>query len=380
MYSRILKNPSSSFFLFGPRGTGKSTWLSQSLPAAKTIHLLKEDLYQDYLREPRRLEEDLSEVRPGQWVIIDEIQRLPHLLNEVHLQIESRKIKFALTGSSARKLRARGVNLLAGRAVRRNLHPFVPEEMGNDFDLQRAMTIGCVPLIVSADDPADTLKAYSETYLKEEIQAEALVRNLPGFARFLRVSALFHGQEIEATNIARDAAVARTTVQGYLEILQDTLIAKELPAFEANLRVRERRKPKLYFFDSGVVRALKGYRGPVTREESGPLLEGLVHEWLLAYRDYRDLFESLTYWGSGHQDSKVEVDFLISRKNEHHAIEVKAVDRLRPEHFSGLQAIAELKGIKQRILLYSGDRKFRTQDGIEVIPVTRFFRKICDWL
>ncbi len=380
MYSRLLSRPRGSFFLFGPRGTGKSTWIHQQIPAARTINLLREELYQELLAHPVGLREELSVVRPGSWVVIDEVQRLPQLLNEVHLQMEERKLRFALTGSSARKLRARGVNLLAGRAVRRNLHSLTPKELGADFNLTRYLQCGGIPLVITADDPQDTLKAYCETYLKEEIQAEALVRNLPGFARFLKVAALFHAQELDATHLSRDAQVARTTIQGYLEILQDTLIASELPAFEAKLRVKERRRSKLYFFDSGVVRALKSYRGPVTLEEKGALLEGLVHQWLRAHHDYQELFDSIHYWASGHSDSRVEVDFLLARGKEFIAIEVKATDRLRPEHFRGLAAIHDLKGVRRKILLYTGSRRYKTDQGIEVIPVTDFFTDLEAWL
>lgn len=380
MYPRLLKVPKTSFFLFGPRGTGKSTWLRQGIKAKKTINLLREELYQEFLVDPKKLRDELSGLRSGDWVVIDEIQRLPQLLNEVHLQLEEKRLRFALTGSSARKLRTKGVNLLAGRAVRRHLHPLTPEELGKDFDLEEILRHGSIPLVIAAEHPGDTLKSYAQTYLKEEIQAEALVRNLPGFARFLKVAALFHGQALDTTNIARDAQVARTTVQGYLEILQDTLIVQTLPPYEANLRVREKRNSKLYFFDSGVVRAIKGYRGAVTQEERGPLLEGLVHQWLLAHRDYTDGFDELHYWASAHSGSNVEVDFLISRGKEFHAIEVKSSPRLRPEYFNGLKAISELKGIRQRILLYPGEREFTTPDGVKVVPIEKFFKKIDPWL
>lgn len=380
MYSRILGPPKSSFFLFGPRGTGKTTWLGKEFAPSKTLSLLREEVYQELLVTPRKLREELSTVKPGQWVVIDEVQRLPSLLNEVHLQIEEKKLKFALTGSSARKLKAKEVNLLAGRAVKRNLHPFVPSELGKDFDLHRALKFGCIPLVQASEDPQDTLKAYAETYLKEEIQAEALVRNLPGFARFLKVAALFHGQEMDASNMARDAQVARTTIQGYLEILTDTLISRPLEAYSAKLRVRERQKSKLYFFDPGVVRALKGYRGEITHEERGPLLEGLVHEWLRAHQDYGGIFDDLHYWASGHADSKVEVDFLLTRGRTLTAIEVKATDRLRPEHFNGLKAISELKGVRNRFLLYLGDRSFVAEGGVQVLPVSRFFLQLGDFI
>jgi predicted AAA+ superfamily ATPase len=375
MYSRSLPLPKASFFLFGPRGTGKSTWIRDKIPAAKTLNLLKEDLYQELLVAPSLLRQELQPLKPGTWVVIDEVQRLPQLLNEVHLQIEERKLRFALTGSSARKLRARGVNLLAGRAVKRSLHILTPEELGKDFDLEKSLRHGCIPLVITSEDPQDTLRAYAETYLKEEIQAEAIVRNLPGFARFLKVAALFHGQEIDATHLARDAQVARTTVQGYLEILQDTLIAEPLSAFEAKLRTRERRHNKLYFFDPGVVRALKGYKGAVTLEEKGALLEGLVHQWLRAHQSYHELFDSIHYWASGHSDSRVEVDFVLMQGKKIHGVEVKATHRLRPEHFRGLKAFSELKSVGDTYLLYTGTRSFKTDDGIHVMPVAEFFQR-----
>jgi len=177
--------------------------------------------------------------------VVDEVQRLPGLLNVIHQKLETRRLRFALSGSSARKLRRSGVNLLAGRAVRRSLHPFVPEELEGSFSLARTLEWGALPIVWAAPDKQDALEAYVQMYLKEEIQAEAATRNLPGFARFLPIAGLFHGQTLNVSALARDAGVARTTVQGYLEILEDTLFTFQLPAYEARLRVRERRHPKL---------------------------------------------------------------------------------------------------------------------------------------
>lgn len=203
MIPRILKDPGLSFLLLGPRGTGKSTWLRTAFPDAHWIDLLSEDTYQRLLAQPGLFANELRALPPGQRVVVDEIQRLPNLLNEVHRFIEEKPLRFILCGSSARKLKRAGVNLLAGRALRRIMHPFTPEELGRHFNLDQALQFGLLPIVWDSPQKSETLNAYSQLYLKEEIQAEALVRNLPGFARFLPVAALFHGQVINVTNIAR---------------------------------------------------------------------------------------------------------------------------------------------------------------------------------
>ena len=249
MLRRILKAPEQSFFLLGPRGTGKSTWLRATFSHAHVIDLLSEETYQRLLANPGQFADELRAVPNGSWVIVDEIQRLPGLLNEVHRFMEEKRLNFVLCGSSARKLKRGGVNLLAGRALRRSMHPFVPEELGEQFDLEEILRYGSLPIVWDSTAKQETLSAYAQLYLKEEIQAEALVRNLPGFARFLPIAALFHGQTVNVTNIAREAGVARTTVTGYLDILEETLLCFRLPAYEAKLRVRERRLPKWYWFN-----------------------------------------------------------------------------------------------------------------------------------
>ena len=268
---RLLAAPAQSFFLFGPRGSGKSTWVRHELPRAHRIDLLDEARYQSYLGRPGLIADELRVLPRGTTVCIDEVQRLPSLLHEVHRFIEERRLRFVLCGSSERKLKQHGTNLLAGRALRRQLHPFVPAELGRRFDLDAALAWGTLTAIWGAPSPRDALLAYAQMYLREEIQSEALVRNLPGFARFLPIAALFHGQNLSVASLARDAGVARTTVNGYLEVLEDTLLAFRLPAHEARLRVRERRHPKLYWIDAGLVRALKRQLGPPAREESGAL-------------------------------------------------------------------------------------------------------------
>ena len=260
-YPRLISAPGQSFFLLGLRGVGKSTWARRQFPDALHIDLLDEARYQDYLADPSIFALDLQDAEPGSWVVVDEIQRLPNLLNEVHRHIEARQVNFALLGSSARKLKAAGVNLLAGRALHRTMHPLAPGELGDDFDLDAALDTGTIPLVWVADDRRAVLESYARFYLREEIRAEGLVRNLPGFARFLPVAALCHGEVVNVSSLARDCGVARTTVEGYLDILEDTLVVFRLPAFQPRLRARERRHPKLFWADPGLVRAVKKLHG-----------------------------------------------------------------------------------------------------------------------
>ena len=290
MLKRILTPPAQRFFLLGPRGTGKSTWLKAFFPDAHVIDLLSERTYQGLQANPGLFAYQVRALPPGKWVVIDEVQRLPVLLNEVHRFIEKKEHKFVLCGSSARKLKRAGVNLLAGRALNRAMHPFVPEELDKPLDVDDALQFGLLPIVWDAMEKPATLTAYAQLYLKEEIQAEALVRNLSGFARFLPIAALFQGQTLNVSNIAREAGVARTTVTGYLEILEETLLCFRLSAFETKLRVRERKHPKWYWCDPGLVRAVKRSSGALIPEELGPLFEGLVAQLLRAYKDLSPYF------------------------------------------------------------------------------------------
>jgi predicted AAA+ superfamily ATPase len=372
---RILAAPKGSFFLFGPRGSGKSTWLRGAFPKALRIDLLDEALYQSYLADIGAFAAELRVLPPGSMVVVDEVQRLPALLNEVHRHIEDRRLRFVLCGSSARKLKTAGTNLLAGRAVRRYLHPFLPEELGEDFDLDEALRYGTLPVVWMAPDRGEALIAYTQLYLKEEIQAEALVRNLPGFARFLPVAALFHGAVINVSGLSRDAGAARTTVADYLEILEDTLLAFRLPAFEARLRVRERRHPKLYWADAGLPRAMKRQLGPPTAEERGHLFEGWVASVLRAYRDYRGLFEDWGYWAAGN-GSALEVDFVLRRGKALVALEVRSGRKVFEADLRGLRAIAEVPQVVRRIVVCRGERRQKTADGIEILPVAAFLTQL----
>jgi predicted AAA+ superfamily ATPase len=358
------------------RGVGKSTWVRDVLPDALRLDLLDAMLYHDLVREPGTFGAMLEGLPPKSWVVVDEVQRLPGLLDEVHRFIEDRGLRFALLGSSARKLRTGGVNLLAGRALSKTLFPLVPGELGNDFDLRKVMRVGSIPLVWTAEDPEATLAAYVRLYLQEEVRAEALVRSLPGFARFLPIAALFHAQRINVSSIAREAGVARSTVNGYLEILEDTLLVHRLPAYEAKLRVRERKLPKLYWVDPGLVRAAKRQVGPVTVEEGSPLFEGLVLTMLRAHAEQARLYEELAFWAP-HQSS-VEVDFLLRRGREFVAIEARASSQFSRSHVRSLLAIADFPGIVRRILVYTGQRTLATPEGVEVWPITRLAEALAD--
>ena len=371
LYRRILRPPTSSFFLLGTRGVGKSTWAKETYPDAHRIDLLDEGLYQNLLAEPSLFAGMLRALPEGSRVVVDEIQRIPGLLNEVHRFIEERSLRFGLLGSSARKLKTAGTNLLAGRALWRTMYPLVPEELGADFDLDRILTYGTIPLVWQSDDSRQTLAAYVQLYLREEIKAEALVRNLPGFVRFLPIAGLFHGQTLNVSSLARDSGTARGTVAGYLEILEDTLLAWRLPAFESRLRVRERKHPKLFWVDPGLARAVKRQLGPVGAEEIGSLFEGWIQTMLRTYGEERELFEEMFYWSPA-QSKQTEVDFLLRRGSELLAIEVKSKPRFTREMLSGLLAIGELDDVVRRIVVYRGERDLMTREGIEVWPVARF--------
>jgi len=371
MLKRILKAPQQSFFLMGPRGSGKSTWLRSTFPDAHVFDLLSEETYQRLLARPNIFADELRAVPTDKWVIVDEIQRLPSLLNEVHRFSEEKRLRFVLCGSSARKLKRAGVNLLAGRALHRSMHPFVPEELGTQFDLEESLRCGLLPIVWDSASKEDTLVAYAQLYLKEEIQAEALVRNLPGFARFLPLAALFHGQIINVTNIAREAGVSRTTVAGYLDILVETLLCFRLPAYEAKLRVRERKLPKWYWCDPGIVRAMKRSPGSLAPEERGVLFEGLVAQLLRAYKDYRNICDEIYYWAPSGR-SETEVDFLLVRGNDLIAIETKSGQTFTDTWCKGLRAVAQLKGLCRRIIIYPRGPVLRTEDGIHIFPFQHF--------
>lgn len=355
-----------SHFLFGPRQTGKTSLVHHSLKEAKVYDLLDTSVFLVLSRNPGRISEELGP--RDSIVVIDEIQRLPILLNEVHRLIESRGVRFLLTGSSARKLRRGGINLLGGRARIKNLHPLTWKELGDQFDLGRAMERGLLPSIYFSDDPRADLLAYAGTYLQQEIIAEGTARNVPAFSRFLKVAAHCNATIVNFTNVANDAQVARTTVYEYFEILKDTLVLHELPAW----RKTKKRKPfassKYYFFDVGVAGSLQGRAfGPGTPEFGEAFETFLMHE-LSSHADYVS-GEALGYWRS---KSGFEVDFILG---DHTAVEVKAKENVSPQDLRSLRALAEEKMLK-RYLCVSLERRPRTVEGITVLPFKTFLEAL----
>ena len=294
VYARLLPTPTRSVFLFGPRGTGKTTWLRDRFPNAATYDLLDTGEALRLSKRPDTLYRELAALPADSWVVIDEVQKVPELLNEVHRLIESRGLRFVLSGSSTRKLRRRGVNLLAGRAINTTLFPLVSAELGVALGVEQALSHGTLPMAVAGESPRDYLRTYAETYLVQEVQAEALTRNLGAFARFLEIAARQNAQATNATSIARDAGIDRRTVQSHFGILIDTLIGCWLPPWKLRSATKQVQQSKFYFFDSGVARALSGRLPypPITRgaraapgnarPERGPRLPGLLRPALRA--------------------------------------------------------------------------------------------------
>ena len=362
-------------FLFGVRGSGKTSLLKQLFPSALYIDLLDTSLYQKYLSNIGQFYETVSAFRNDGLVIVDEIQRMPQLLNEVHRLIESSNRRFILTGSSASKIKAGGVNLLGGRAGTKYLHPFIPEELGDDFDLNQALRYGLLPIVWSSDNKNNKLRNYTETYLTEEIKAEARIRNLPAFARFLEVAALYHGQVVNMSAVARDSENKVHHIRNFFSILEDTMLGFFLPAYQAKLRVKERKSNKFYLIDPGLARSLKKNFGSVSAEEKGFLFEGLIAQILRAYRDYQGFYEDIYYWSSS-EAQKTEVDFLLKRRKELIAIEVKAKTQVSSQDYKGLKAISELPAVKRRIVVYLGKTIRKTENGIEIWPFDFFCKNL----
>ena len=378
MFTRRLALPARSFLLLGPRGTGKTTWLRAQLPHARWYNLLLDRELLRLMRDPGTFRHEIEALPRGSWVVVDEVQKLPSLLNEIHDALTSapRQWRFALTGSSARRLRRENVNLLAGRVVTRRMLPLTAAELGGEPATDDLLRFGGLPLVRSERGHAariDLLEAYLETYLTQEIRAEALVRSLESFTRFLEVAALANAQVTSVASLARDAAVARPTVQGYFEVLADTLIGAWLPAWRPRAKVKEVSHPKFYLFDTGVVRALsRRLREPLDGAERGALLETLVFHELRAQIAYSGCGGELSYYRT---PSGTEVDFVWRRGALAVGIEVKASPRWRPEHGRGLAELHRTGVVTRCCGVYLGD--IALQDGpIRVLPLRAFLGEL----
>lgn len=377
MKKRMIGFPGGSFFLFGPRGTGKTVWLAQQFPEAYTINLLEADVRRSLMAHPENLANIVAANADKSTFVIDEIQRVPELLDTVHDLVEHKRDKrFILTGSSARKLkRAGNADLLGGRAIKSLCHPFLASEMGADFSLDDALQLGMIPLIryPIGQEPQAVLRTYLDLYLQEEVVNEGIVRNLEVFSSFLETASFSHGSVLSASTIAREAGVKRSTVDSYFDILKELLVTSNLPVFTKRAKRETIAHPKFYFFDAGVYRNLRP-KGPLDRPEEidGMALEGLVHQHLCAWLDYSDERNALYFWRTR---AGLEVDFIVYTSKEFVAIEVKNAAKVKKEDIAGLKAFREDYPECRTLLLYRG-RQQTIVDGILVAPVERFLKGI----
>jgi len=375
MYPRLLKidaSSSQSAFLFGPRGTGKTFWLRQHFSDATFIDLLHSEIFTRLVANPAKLQSMLP-TPPSHWIVIDEVQKVPELLNEVHRLIEHEGYRFVLTGSSARSLRRKGVNLLAGRALSYHMHPLTAEEMGDHFSLKSALQAGLLPNAQTISDPKHYLETYVSTYLREEVLQEGLMRQLGDFTRFLETASFSQGSVINMSAIAREAAIDRKIISSYFSIVVDLLIGCMLPVFTKRAKRRMVAHPKFYFFDAGVYRTIRPM-GPLDspQEAEGPGLETIVFQHLRAINDYYRLGFTCYYWRTS---SDVEVDFVLYGEKGLFAFEVKRKRRYDHQDLKGLKSFAKDYPMAKLFLLYGGDEQFY-EDNIQVLPVNKALKNL----
>ena len=372
--TRFFNDTNQNFFLFGPRGTGKSTWLKQNLPKAYYIDLLAPDVFRYYSAKPERLKEVVDALPHSRTIIIDEIQKLPELLDVVHmLTEEQKKRRFIMTGSSARKLKRSGVDLLAGRAIVKTMHPFMAAELGGGFSLSKALSIGMIPLVTESITPRETLDSYVMLYLKEEVQTEGLIRNIGAFSRFLESISFSHGSLLNISDVGRDCQVKRKTAEGYISIIEDLLLGFRMPVFSKRAKRHLVSHPKFFYFDAGVFRSLRP-SGPLDspNEIDGAALEGLVAQHLRGWSGYGKNDCKLYFWRT---KSGVEVDFVIYGKDNFCAIEVKNSDKLNSKMLKGLTSFKKEYPEADVCLIYRGKDELMIKN-IPCIPCDLFLKNI----
>lgn len=381
--NRFLQVPNRSFFLFGPRGVGKTTWLKEAMPSACFFDLLDSTLYLELSQNPGHLEAMAGNLQENSWIVIDEIQKIPHLLDEVHRLMETRRWRFALCGSSARKLRRGGVNLLGGRAVTRYLDAFSCLELGDRFDAEFALQWGFLPYVqLDRENAADILNSYVNTYIKEEIKEESIVRSLPPFLRFLSIAGQLNGQLLNRQNISREAAVPRSSVDVYFSILEDTLLGHFLPAYRPNVKVREQTHPKFYWFDPGVARAAAGLLfDPVDRIWQGTALENMIYHELRVFNLTQNRNRLIYFYRTG---SGAEIDFVIETQKRQSSANARIVclevklsekwDRKWERTMRSLNASDRIH-VDKMIGIYTGKRAYYF-DGLDVLPVEDFLKQL----
>ena len=369
MLKRLLhinKRAHKSFFLFGPRGTGKTSWVKKYFSEALYLDLLKNRDYILLQNDPSRLEKlVLSHHSP--WTVIDEVQKIPALLDVVHRLIENHQQCFVLTGSSSRKLKQKGVNLLAGRALTYHMHPLTCCEIGEAFDIKSALQKGLLPAILTEKDPKAFLESYVATYLREEVIQEGLVRNAGSFSRFMEIASFSQGSPLNLSNIAREVGVSRKIVTAYFDILTDLLIADQVPCFTKRAQRKMVQHPKFYYFDTGVYQNIRP-RGPLdTPEEiTGSALETLFYQHLRAYIDYYKLDLSIYFWRTA---AGAEVDFIVYGEKGIFAFELKSKKAITRKNFSGLKAFKKDYPMSQCYLIYTGEHKEKYDENLLALPL-----------
>jgi len=371
---RFLKPPKESFFLFGPRGTGKSTWLQHTYLKQLRIDLLDAEEERKFQARPERLKELVGPLSSGDVCIVDEVQRVPQLIPVIHSLIEEKSgIQFILTGSSARKFRRSVGDLLGGRALLRHMGPFIASELKDDFSLEKALRYGLLPMVWQSEDPEERARNYVAVYLKEEVQAEGIVRQIGDFARFMEVASFSHGALWTSTEIARESQVKRQTVDNYLQILQDLLLAFVLPVFTRRAQRALVSHSKFYYFDTGIFRALRP-KGPLDseRELEGAALEGLVAQHLQAWVYAQRENHQFCFWRT---QSKLEVDFIVYGPKGFWAIEVKRGLDVSLSDVKALCVFKEEYPESTCFLLYGGNKRLKIRD-ILCIPVEEFLRNL----
>ena len=370
---KLLEIREDSMFLWGPRQTGKSTLLKQLFPDAPYYDLLKSEVYTLYKMKPSRLRDECMMMDEGEVVIIDEVQKIPELLDEVHWLMVNRGIHFILCGSSARKLKRSGANLLGGRAIRKTLHPLVSAEIP-DFDIDKAVNVGMLPRHYLASSPAKRIQAYVGDYLQQEVIAEALVRNLDSFTRFMEVAAISDGEMVNYTKIASECGVSSKTVKEYFVILQETLLGYMLPAYTKTVKRRVQVAPKFYYFDVGITNYLL-HREPLRRgtAEYGHAFEHLIVQEVMAYMDYSESMKGLSFWHT--QNNVYEVDLVVG--NAEVAIEIKSSDNVTTSHLKGLKAFGE-EHPDCKLIVVSLEERPRMMNSVEIWPAQAFLKRLWD--
>ncbi len=380
MYNRLLSKPlegEHSFFLFGPRGTGKTSWLKMKVPGALYFDLLNQDLFFELLKHPHAIE---TMIPKGfkEWIILDEVQKIPELLNEVHRMIETHRYKFILTGSSARTLKRKGVNLLAGRALYYKMFPLTALELGADFQLEQSLKKGQLPTVHTKQvNCKEYLNAYIHVYLREEVMQEGLTRNAGAFAKFLEVASFSQGSLLNMTEIARETSIERKTVEEYFQVTEDLLLSYRLPVFSKRAKRKMVTHSKFYYFDVGVYRALRPM-GPFDspEEAEGPALESLVFQELQAMNHYFDLGYTLYFWRTV---DKLEVDFILYGPKGLVAIEVKRSKKIHAEDLKAMKAFKSDYPMAKLFLFYGGSERLYFDD-IQAIPFVEALKTLPELL